>query len=164
MAAGTACFFFDLYLFDSHGSVDGLAHVVDREAGYADRGEGFHLDARFCQNFDRGFDSDSIFCLRLEIESYGFECQRMTERNQVGGPFGGHDAGQAGDFQYIAFGMASLENHFASGRQHTDEATGPGGSPGDGFFADVHHAAGPVFVEMAKIVHGLRVKFSRVSG
>ena len=63
----------------------------------------------------------------------------MTQRDELAGALGGHDAGNAGHAQHIAFlHGAALHSGECLG-VHGDDAVGGGLPEGDGLLAHVHH-------------------------
>ena len=75
----------------------------------------------------------------FKFDSNAGQCQGVAQRDQVAGFLGGHDAGDAGDAQHIAFlGGARFDQREGFGL-HFDAAGGHGDAVGGGFGADVHH-------------------------
>ena len=100
---------------DGHGLVDGLAHVVDGEGGDADGGQGLHLDAGLGVDGGGGVDADLAVVGRgggeggdVEVDGDRVGGEAVAERDEVGGAFGGHDAGDTGDGQDLPLGDALL--------------------------------------------------------
>src|SRR3984957_21250718 len=81
-----------------------LEHIVDRGGRDADGYHGLHFDTRLGGCRDFGLDSDAILA-HAQIDINDGQGQWMTHGDQFGGPFGGHDAGNTGYFERIAFGI-----------------------------------------------------------
>jgi hypothetical protein len=81
-----------------------LAHVVDGEQGDGHRGEGLHFNPGLTGAFGGGGAAHAVgFAFDREFHSHACEPDRVAQRDQVAGLFGGHDAGQAGDAEDVAF-------------------------------------------------------------
>lgn len=77
----------------------------------------------------------------------------MAEGDEIAGLFGGHDGGDAGHAQHVAFfGRAGLHNGQGLGL-HGDAAFGDGNAVGAGFGTDVHHMGLALGVEVGKRGH-----------
>ena len=77
----------------------------------------------------------------------------MTEGDQVAGLFGGHDGGDAGDAQHIAFfGGAVLHNGQGFGC-HGNAAFGDRYAVGGGLAADVDHMGLALGIEVGQRGH-----------
>jgi len=74
------------------------------------------------------------------------EREWMTKRYPLGGAFSGGDAGDAGNFERIAFGILEFVDGGQDARRHFDEGMGGGGAMGDGLCGNVHHAGFAAFV------------------
>ena len=109
----------------------------------------------FGLDLDGGGDGQRSVVRGCEVHGDRFDGQRVAKGDQLGGPLGGHDAGEAGDFEDVALGGASIVDQGERFGGHADAAAGPGGAAGDGLFADVDHAAGAGGVEMSEVGHGL---------
>jgi len=77
----------------------------------------------------------------------------MTQRDQVSGAFGSHDAGQSRDAEDVAFLGGTIANHRQRGGLHADTAGGDGDAAGFGFFANTDHQRAALIVKMCKVVH-----------
>jgi hypothetical protein len=137
ISALAACFFEEVDVLDFDALVERFGHVVDGERGDRGGGERLHLDTSLRGSGGGGDDAHAAgFHGDLDIGMR--EGQGMAERNQLGGLLGGHDAGDAGDFERIAFGIGGkgVEN----GAAHADEGVGASRAGGDGLAADIDHA------------------------
>ena len=77
----------------------------------------------------------------------------MAQGDEVAGLFGGHDGGDAGDAQHVAFfGGAVLHNGQGLGL-HGDAAFGDGYAVGGGFAAYVDHMGLTLGVEVGEFGH-----------
>ncbi len=76
----------------------------------------------------------------------------MAHGDEVGGAFGGLDAGDAGDLEGIAFGIVRQRREGFGGEG--DEGGGFGFAAGRGFAADVDHARVARVVKMRELAHG----------
>ena len=126
MPAAAAGFFFELDLLDRHAAVDAFAHVVYGECSDADSGECFHFDAGFAVDLGDRFDAKRVFIRKRKVDRHRLQRKRMAQWNEVGRAFGGHDAGQSGDFEHVAFGELFVANASQSFGRHLHAATGPG--------------------------------------
>src|SRR5215472_4081676 len=79
--------------FDAYATLDCLDHVVDGEAGDRDRGERFHFDAGRSNHLHGGLhDATRQVGIGRDVERDLRDRERMTERDKIMGPLGGHDA------------------------------------------------------------------------
>ena len=123
--------FHHAHIVDGHAPVPGLAHVVDGEQGHLHGGEGFHLYAGGADGFHRCSTkyarSARLSCASSsKFDSNAGQRQRVAQRDEVAGFLGGHDAGDAGNAQHIAFfGVAGFDEGQGGG-QHFDAAAGDG--------------------------------------
>ena len=77
----------------------------------------------------------------------------MAQGDEIAGLFGGHDGGDAGHAQHVAFfGRASLHNGQGLGL-HGDAAFGDGDAVGGGLGAYVHHMGLALGVEVSERGH-----------
>ena len=129
------------YIGDGHPPVHGLAHVVDGKQRDLHGGECFHLDPGRADRLDRGLAQHLRIraCRHDETQRHAREGQRVTERDQVAGFLGGHDAGDARNAEHVAFfGSARLDQR--QGRsQHLDATDRDGHPVGRGLGADIDH-------------------------
>ena len=72
-----------------------------------------------------------------QINFYMGDGNRMAQRYQVGGFFAGHDAGNPGDAEDIAFFVSHAHNHPQRLRLHFDKALGDGGALAGLFTANI---------------------------
>ena len=123
--------FHHAHVVDGHAAVHGLAHVVDGEQGHLDGGEGFHLYAGGADGF-HGCGTKYACSVRLtyadsfEFNSDADQRQGVAQRDEVAGFLGGHDAGDAGDAQHVAFFGGAGFDEGKGGGQHFDAAAGDG--------------------------------------
>ncbi len=89
---------------DGHAAVHGFAHVINREQSDLHGGQGFHLDARLADGFGGGgADHGRLGAQDLKLNRHTGQANWMTQRDQLAGFLGAHDAGNAGNAQHIAF-------------------------------------------------------------
>jgi hypothetical protein len=137
--------------FDDDGFLDRFGHVVERQCSNAGGGHGFHFDASFGVDADGGFDpvagegrvGDQIHVDFLDWEG-------MAEGNQIAGLFGGHDSGDAGGGEDVAFRGITRFDRGEGGGQHFDQGDGGGFADGGGFGGDIDHVGGTLGGEMAE--------------
>ncbi len=99
----------------SASTVDRLAHVIDRQRGHAGGGQRLHLHAgapggahgRADLHADASADN---------TRDTAIDRQRVTQRDQLGGALGGHDAGEARDAQHVALFRACRPHHAPGSR------------------------------------------------
>ncbi len=136
----TTVFFQQLDGLNDHAPVHGLAHVVDSQQSDLRGGKRFHLYAGLAVGFYRGLAAYAAFVdFRSQTDIYMRDGQRMAERNQIGRFFAGHDAGNSGDSQHIAFFMPAFDDQLERLRLHFNIAFGDGCALGDRFVADIDH-------------------------
>lgn len=155
MAGFAALFFEEADAFDDHAAIDGLAHVVDGEQGDAGSGEGLHLDAGAADRFGGGAAVDGVAgAVEAEFEADLGEDDGVAERDQVGGTFAGHDAGETGDAEDVAFLALAGFDHRQGVRLHEDASGRDGEAVGFRLGADVDHDGLAVGVEVCEGGHG----------
>ena len=119
-----------------------FGHVVHGQCGGGNGGQRLHFHAGFMGDAHFGTDVQAAFILLiLQKQFAAFQHHRMAERNNAGGIFGGHNAGNAGNLGNRAFGRLpvrrlNLRVHFV---RKIDRAIGNGNAFGDGFVGHVHH-------------------------
>jgi hypothetical protein len=91
---------------DDHALLGGLEHVVDRQAGHRDGGQGLHLDARLALQLDPGHHRQPALG-RLDRHLDLGQRQRVAERDQVGGLLGRHHPGDLGHGADVALAAGS---------------------------------------------------------
>ncbi len=79
----------------------------------------------------------------------------MTERYQIGRPFGSFDRGQSRDGERLALLDLTALDPPKSGSFHLDVSFGDRGPARYGFVAHIHHPYAAGFVKMGKTLHGL---------
>jgi hypothetical protein len=78
----------------------------------------------------------------------------VAQRDEVAGFLGGHDAGDAGDAQHVAFfGVAGFDEGQGGG-QHFDAAAGDGDAVRGGLGGHVHHVGLALGVKVGEPVIG----------
>ena len=123
-------FFQQLHVGNRHAPVNGFAHVVDGEQGDLDGGEGFHFDAGGADGLYRGGAGDAghaggrVDGAGLKLDGDTGQRQRVAQGNEVAGFFGGHDAGDAGNAEHVAFFGGARLNDGQCGGQHFNAAAG----------------------------------------
>lgn len=155
VAAFAAALFEEANAFDSDAFFDGFAHVVDSEGGDAGCGERFHLDSGGACGANLGGDAKGGFVGGFEFERGGGDGERMAEGDEVVGALGGHDPGDSGDGDDVAFGDAALEDAADGVGLHVHEGFGEGDAFGGFFGGNIDHAGGAALVEVGEFtVHG----------
>ena len=79
--------------------------------------------------------------------------QGVTQRYQVGGFLGGHDASQSGNAQHIALFGAAFGDMGQRVGPHDDLATGDGHAGGHGFAGHIDHMGLTLVVKVGKAGH-----------
>jgi hypothetical protein len=144
-----AVFFQQLDGLNDHAPVHGLAHVVDSQQSDLRGGKRFHFYAGLAVGFDRGLAAYAVFIgFRGQIDVYMRDGQRMAERNQIGRFLTGHDAGNSGDSQHIAFFMSAFDDQLERFRLHFNIAFGDGRALSDRFVADIDHVGFAGLIKM----------------
>ena len=146
-----------------HASVNRLAHVVNRQQGHLQGGEGFHFYAGGADGFGRHGAHDTIGLGTFggagvdDVKLHGDprQGQRVAQRNEFAGLFGRHDGGHAGNAQHIAFFGAATFNQLARGGQHLDAAARNGNAVRVGFAADIDHMGLALGVKVGDSAHGV---------
>ena len=126
-AALAATFFIEVDGGDFHAFVDGFAHIVDGQQGDAYGVQGFHLDTGLPRHFDRGLGfNGTFFGQHSEVDTAFGNGQRMAKRDDRARGLGSHDAGDAGDSQYVALFGRALFDGVIDGLIDLDAARGDG--------------------------------------
>ena len=103
-AAFATGLFIEVDILDFHAFVDGFAHIVDGQQGNADGMKCFHFDSGLAGYLDGRFGLNGAFAgQHREVNTAFGNGQWMAERDDRTRGFGGHDAGDAGDAEHIAF-------------------------------------------------------------
>ena len=142
-------------VMDLHGFFDGFTHVVDGQSGHRDSSQRLHFDAGTASGLDAREDIDALGARRER----DFDCsqrQWMTEWDEVGGFFGGHDAGDPCNGQDIAFGQPSSDDQITGLWRHDDLGGSDGGALLIGFCTDVDHVCVPCSIQMCQFRHQRR--------
>ena len=147
------------HVVDGHAAVHGFAHVVDGEQGYLHGGEGFHFHAGGSDGFygccTKYACSARLSCAcSFEFDSNTGQCQRMAQRDEVAGFLGGHDAGDAGNAQHVAFFGGAGFDEGQGGGQHFDAAAGDGDAVRSGLGGHVDHVGLALGVKVGECGHG----------
>lgn len=143
---------------DAHGSIDGFEHIDDGQRGDGHGGEGFHFDAGLGGDGCGGGDADAVGFDDLKIDGGLIQAQGMAEGNQLAGFFGGHDAGDSGGVEHLAFGGVACGEDLQSLRLHDDEAFGSGLAQGGLLGGNIDHAGGAGVIDMGEIGHEGRIQ------
>jgi hypothetical protein len=77
----------------------------------------------------------------------------MTKRYPLGGPLGGGDTRDPGNFEGITFGIFQAANGAQDLGRHSHEGVRYGGAGGDGFGGNVHHADFAAFFVVREFGH-----------
>ena len=142
-------------VFDAHGLVDGLAHVVDGKGGAGDGGKGLHLDAGLASRADGGGYLDGVEVgVQAEVYLDVGEEEGMAHGDEVGGVLGGHDAGDSGHGENFALGDATFGDKLEGFGVHGNVAAGDGFALGVGLGANVDHLGPSLLIQMAQALHG----------
>jgi hypothetical protein len=116
----------------AHALVHRLAHVVHGQQGHLHRRQGFHFHAGLAMGLHRGRALHCVFGIQ-QLEIHGHPGQAGDGTGESGRWFlGGHDAGNAGDAQHIAFLGRAAGDDGQRGRRHHDAAFGHGDAVGVG--------------------------------
>ncbi len=144
-------FFQQLQRLDDHAAIDCFNHIVDGQQTAGAGGQRFHFDAGATESFGSGGAGD-CGCRRVEIELDGDarECDRMAERDQVAGAFGGLNGGDAGDAEYIAFLCRTGMDQFKGGRLHANATSGARQPCCFGLGANIDHVGLAGGIEMGE--------------
>ena len=81
-----------------------FAHIVNGKRRDRCRDQGFHFNARDGCGASEATNGDSVL-LHFQLNINFAQRNWMTHWDELRGALGGHDAGYAGDFQRIAFGI-----------------------------------------------------------
>jgi hypothetical protein len=154
MSASTAEFFNNPRLANGHPLVDRLAHVVDSQRGSHRGRQRFHLDSRATETCDRGGDKHGtvykiVFGMirqsrRLQVEvnlDTSDSDAWVTERDNVGGLFGGHDPSDAGNAKNVPLlhELATAEEPIRCGVREGNDAGSGGQTFRDRLLDDLGH-------------------------
>ena len=125
---------------DGHLFVHGFAHIVNGERGNGNGGERFHLDAGSRGDFGGSSDDDAIaFGWNGEFHYAMSDGQRVAERNEIAGFFGGHDASEAGGGEDVTLGDFVAFDEVERGGLEMNLATGDGLTELNGFAGNIDH-------------------------
>ena len=89
----------------------------------------------------------------LEVDCDFGQRQGVAEGDEVGRALGGHDAGDAGRGEYVAFGDGAVADGGEGGGGHVDAAFGDGFAGRGVLVADIDHGCAAVFVEVGQLCH-----------
>lgn len=150
--AFTARFFHQLGFADDDVMRQGFTHIVDGQGGDGSAGKGFHLHAGFAAEAGGTVNDHLALFVDPDIDLAVFQAQRVAERDQLTGFFGGHDPGDNGGLEYGAFGALQLialqliEEGIAQG----DDAPRAGRPAAHLFSAHVDHRRLIICIEVTK--------------
>ena len=88
-----------------------------------------------------------------QVEGDAGKGEGVAERDEVAGALCGHDAGDAGDGEDVAFLGAAVADRGERFGGEGDAAGGGGLARGDGLGGDIDHPRGAVFVEVGEVSH-----------
>ena len=145
---------------DLHATIDGLAHVIDREARGTRAGQGLHLNTRLARHARRDQHMKANLPVRarrrpalghvlgrrprrrdrLDIALTLGNEQRMAHGDDVTRTFDGHDARNACASEHVALFSAILQHHGLRLGVHKNRALGDGNAMGLGLVGHVNHA------------------------
>lgn len=138
---------------DGHAPVYSLAHVVNGQQRYLYCGQRLHFHARWAHGFNAcsaGYGG-AVFVGR-EVYGYARQRQRVTQRNQVAGFFGGHNAGHASYAQNIAFFSTACQNNCQRCGTHDNTPLGNGNTMGCRFGRYINHMSLTLGIKMSERV------------
>lgn len=154
---------------DGHALVDSLEHVVHGQRGSHGGRHSFHLDSGAALAVDSSCDAHgtmaaaaTVVVVRSQELHVDFDAReadsRVAKRDDVGGALGGHDPGDAGDAEHVAFvgGLAFAQEVPRPGVGEEHVAAGSGLAGGDLFVVDLGHVDGLRGGEMGEIGVGSR--------
>ena len=153
MATLAAGLFHQMDLAQFHALVHGLAHIIDGQQRGGNAGQRFHLHAGHAAGLDgaQGFHRLPLG-QQTELDAHLSQGQRMAQRDQLTGAFGGHDACNARHTQHIAlFHGAALHGGKGLG-VHGNNAVCSSFPGGDGLCAHIHHHGVPGGIKMCQII------------
>src|SRR5258708_18530772 len=139
---------------DAHPAVDRLAHVVDREVGDGDGGQGLHLDAGAARELAGGSDIDGV-ALRVaaQLDADRAEREGMAERNEIGRALRSHDAGEPRHGEHVALLDAARHDALERRLRHQHAARGGGDTLALGLARDVDHPRPALLVAIREVAH-----------
>ena len=142
------------YVGHHHASVDGLAHVVDREQADLHGRERLHLDARLAVAFAAGRARHGVRLLvKLEVDRHAGESDRMAERHEIRRALAGHDGRHARNADHVALLGRTTRDELERGGLHVDAAAGHCDSVRLGLLADVDHMGLTGLVKVCQFAH-----------
>jgi len=140
-------------LAHDHAAVHGLAHVVHGEQADLHGGQRFHFHAGLAEGFHlRLAVHAGVGCVGLKIDGHARQGQRVAQGDQVAGALGGHDGGDAGDAQHVAFFCRATHDAGPRVRLQADRAGSDGDAVGLRLGADVDHVGLAGGVEVGQVV------------
>ena len=144
----------------------GFGHVVHRERGHGYGGERFHFHAGFVGHAAGGADVERAGGIIVgEFKRDFVQRQWVAERDEVGGLFGGHDAGnlRGGSNRAFARLAAALAQRGIDVRREGNARAGNGFAAAGAFVANVHHVCVAVAVKMGE-GHRCSPRFASLRG
>src|SRR5512135_1059893 len=137
-----------------HLAIGALYHVVNRQEGHRNRGQRLHFDTRLACRTDGGLDPDSGKTI-VEARPDGdvVEPQRMTQRDQLGGPLGRHRAGDLAHREDVALGYGTIRHQAEGLGRHPNRPFGGRGAQRFGLAPHVHHAGTTRAIQMRQLRH-----------
>lgn len=142
--------------FHAHSPVHCLAHVVNREQGDRNGGEGLHLHS----GASPGLGRDNAFHRRgdpvhVKINPDPGQRDWVAQGDQLGSALGRLDRRDARHPQDVAFLGFPFQNELQSLRPHVNRAGGAGDAVGLGLFRHVHHVGLAAGIEVSEpLCHG----------
>ncbi len=132
---------------DLDPALDPLDHVVDRQRGHGSGRQRLHLHAGRSGRGRLGADPQPTGCaVGRDLDEQVGQRQWVTQRDQLGGPLGCHDAGELGDRQDIALRTRAVDDGTEGLGRDDDERLrdGPARCRWLGAHVDHPRSAGPV--------------------
>ena len=139
---------------DHHRPVDGLAHVIDRQAATLTADSASISTPVRPADLDPRLDPDRVrrdsgLSGQLDASSPS----GWHKRDQLARPLGRHDPRQAGDLQHVPLGQPTIPDQVERRRLHPHTAAGPRRPQRDLLAGDVDHPARPALVKMRQLAH-----------
>jgi hypothetical protein len=127
-------------LAKAHLPIGALDHVIDRQRGAADRGEGFHLYAGAIAGLHPCFDQHPRRVIgELQINLGSSEADGVAEWNQIRRTLGGNDPREARRGEHVPFLHLASPDSLESGGPHAHLPARHGHPQGLSLGADVNH-------------------------
>ena len=142
-------FFQQLDIGDRHAPIHRLAHVIDGQQGDLDGGERFHFNSGRTHGLCARLAHHALVA-DLKVDSHSGQRDGMTQRDQVGGSFAGHDACDARDAEHIPFFVTSGLDQRQRGGFHVDAPRGARDPRRRRFLTNVHHVGLSLGIKMGQ--------------